>query len=417
MNFCIYGLGSTGRSVAKYLKKKNFLNVKVWDDKIKTKREEKIFSNYLDYSDFIIISPGINLMNAKLKKKLIKNKNKIITDIDLFYLFNPNIKSIVITGTNGKSTTCKILEHVFKKNKINVKVGGNIGKPILDVKLKNKPVVIIEASSFQLAYSKYLKPYYAVILNISKDHLDWHGSMEKYISSKFKIFSKQNKNNFALLNNKLLIKKFKKNKYQAKLNYVHSKKYKNLQKKINNNYLRSEANIENMSYIFEISKIFKIGERNIIKSLTNFKGLKHRHEIFYKKNNKTFINDSKATSFESSKFALKNNKNIFWIVGGQPKLADNFKINEVKKNITKVYIIGKYVKYFKKYFNRRIDFVLSNNMKSAVISIFNDIKKIKQKKITVLLSPASASYDQYKNFEERGNEFKKLINKYAKKYV
>ena len=416
MNFCIYGLGSTGRSVEKYLKNKKFLNIKVWDDKIKKKKEERIFSNYLDHSDFIIISPGINLKNAKLRKKLIKNKNKIITDIDLFYLFNPNIKSIVITGTNGKSTTCKILEHVFKKNKINVKLGGNIGKPILDVKLKNNPVVIIEASSFQLEYSKYLKPDYAVILNISKDHLDWHGSMEKYISSKLKIFSKQNKNNFALLNSKLLIKKFKKNKYQAKLKYVHPKKYKNLQKKINNNYLRLEANIENMSYIFEISKIFKIEERNILKSLTNFEGLKHRHEIFYKKNNKTFINDSKATSFEASKFALKNNKNIFWIVGGLPNLADKFKINEVKKNISKVYIIGKYVKYFKKYFNNHVDFVLSNNMKSAVTTIFNDIEKSKQNELTVLLSPASASYDQYKNFEERGNEFKKLIIKYAKKY-
>ena len=172
----------------KYLKRKNFQNIKVWDDKIKLKSKKKNFSKYLDFSDYIILSPGISLNNAKLKKKLIKNKKKIITDIDLFYLFNRNIKSIVITGTNGKSTTCKILEHVLKQNKINVKLGGNIGKPILDINLNSNPIVIIEASSFQLAYSKFIKPDFAAILNITKDHLDWHGSMKDYVDSKFKIF-------------------------------------------------------------------------------------------------------------------------------------------------------------------------------------------------------------------------------------
>tara|TARA_B100001175_G_C19510298_1_gene643366 strand:+ start:1444 stop:2727 length:1284 start_codon:yes stop_codon:yes gene_type:complete len=417
LNFCIYGLGSTGRSVEKYLKNKNFSNVKVWDDKIKTKREKKIFSKYLDLSDYIIISPGISLKSAKLKKKLIKNKNKIITDIDLFYLLNPNIKSIIITGTNGKSTTCKILEHVLKKNKINVKLGGNIGKPVLDLNLNGSPFVIIEASSFQLAYSKYIKPDYAAILNITNDHLEWHGSMKEYINSKLKIFSNQDNNNLAFLNNKLLIKKFKKNKYQSKLKYVNKKKYVHLQKKINNNYLRSVVNAENMSYIFEFSKVFKIKENNIVASLKSFRGLNHRHEIFYKKNNKIFINDSKATSFESSKFALGSNENIFWIVGGLPKVGDIFKMNKVKKNIIKAYIIGNYSKYFKKYFTNKIKFELSKNMKNAVSTLFKDIKKAKQKNMTILLSPASASYDQYKNFEERGNEFKKLIMKYAKKNI
>lgn len=415
MSFCIYGLGSSGKSVAKYLKSKNFHNVKIWDDKMQTKIGKKIFLKSLDSSDFIIISPGINLKKSKLKNKLIRNKHKIITDLDLFYLFNPEIKSIVITGTNGKSTTCKILEYVLKKNGINIKLGGNIGKPILDLDLNGKPIVIIEASSFQLAHSKYVKPTYAAILNIAKDHLDWHGSIKEYTNSKLKIFSNQNANNFAFLNNKKLIKKFKKNKYKSKLKIVNIKKFKNFQKKIKNFYLRSEANTENMSYIFEFSKIFKIKEKSIVESLVNFKGLNHRHEIFYKKNNITFINDSKATTFEASKFALKSNQNIFWIVGGLPKLGDEFKINEIKKNITKAYIIGNYTKYFKKYLNGKINFELSGSLNSAIISIFKDIKNINEKKITILLSPASASYDQFRNFEERGNKYKKLIIKYAKR--
>ena len=108
MNFCIYGLGATGDSVVNYFKRKKFSRYVVWDDKIKKKKHQKFFSKYLDYADYIVLSPGISLKKAKLKKELIKNKHKIITDLDLFYLFNPKIKSIVVTGTNGKSTTCTV---------------------------------------------------------------------------------------------------------------------------------------------------------------------------------------------------------------------------------------------------------------------------------------------------------------------
>ena len=207
MSFCIYGLGSTGKSVAKYLKSKNFHNVIIWDDKKKTKTGKKIFLKYLDSCDYIILSPGINLKKSKLKNKLLRNKHKIITDLDLFYLLNPKIKTIVITGTNGKSTTCKILEHVLRKNNTNVRLAGNIGKPILDLDLKNSPIVIIEASSFQLAYSKFVRPDYAAILNITNDHLDWHGSSKNYVNSKFKIFSNQIKKDIAFIDNTKFLKK------------------------------------------------------------------------------------------------------------------------------------------------------------------------------------------------------------------
>ena len=415
MNFCIYGLGSTGMSVVNYFKRKNFSNYKVWDDAMKKKKGEKIFSKHLDVTDYIVVSPGISLKKAKLKKKLIKNKHKIITDLDLFYLFNPKIKSIVLTGTNEKSTTCKILEHVLKKNKINVRLGGNIGKPVLDLNLKDQTLVIIEASSFQLAYSQFVRPDYAAILNITNDHLDWHGSNKEYVDSKFKIFSNQKSSNFAFLNNKALVKKFKKNKYKSKLKFVNKKKYNSIKNRVKNNYLNSEVNIENMSYVYAFSKILKIKEKSFIKSLKSFKGLDHRHEVFYKKNNKTFINDSKATSFQSTKFALQNNKNIFWIVGGLPKIKDKLELTKVKKNIIKAYVVGKHMNTFKKYLKNQVNFKLCKTMKNAVASIFKDTKNIKDKDITVLLSPASASYDQFKNFEERGNTFKKLIKNFTKR--
>ena len=425
-SFCIYGLGVTGKSVVNYFNKENFTNYYAWDDNkilrnsfsfsLQGAKGKKFFSKNLDTVDFIVVSPGISLKKAKLKKKLIQNKNKIITDLDLFYLFYPKIKTIVVTGTNGKSTTCKILEHLLKKNNINVKLGGNIGKPVLDIDLEDQPIVIIEASSFQLAYSQLVKPDYAIILNIDNDHLDWHGSVKEYINSKFKIFLNQKKNNFAFVNNKILLKKFKKEKFKSKLKLVNVKNFKKIKNKIKNDYLNSEVNDENMSFVYAISKVLKISDKSFINSLKSFKGLAHRHEIFYKKNNKIFINDSKATSFGACKFALKNNKNIFWIVGGLPKIGDRYQLGNIKKNIIKAYIVGNHMKNFQKYLEGKIDFQLCKTLKNAVISILNDTQKIKNKKITILLSPASASYDQFKNFEDRGNNFKHLIkNKFIER--
>ncbi len=421
-SFCLYGLGVTGKSVINYFNRKNLtITYSAWDDDL-SKRNlfgyheaegegKRSFSQDIDTADFIIVSPGINLKKSKLKRKLIENKHKIITDLDLFYLFNPKIKTIVITGTNGKSTTCKILEHVLIKNNINVRLGGNIGKPVLDLNLKNNPIVIIEASSFQLSYSKFVRPNYAAILNITNDHLDWHGTSKNYVNSKFKIFSNQTKKDIAFIDDVKFLKKYKKAKYRAKLKFIKATKYNKIKKFIKNNYLNLEVNQQNMSFVQAISKTLKITDKPLIKSLKTFKGLPHRHEVIYKKNNKTFINDSKATSFEASKFALKGNKNIFWILGGLPKKGDKFKLGVLKKNIIKAYIVGKSMSIFRRELSGDVNFQLCKTIKNAIDSIFNDTKNIKNEKIVILLSPSSASYDQFSNFEERGRYFKKLIIK------
>ena len=204
-SFLIYGLGLSGQSVVKFFKKNNIKNYKVWDDnKINLFKNKRVvnLNNTLNQVDYIILSPGISLNNSKNKKKLIKFKKKIITDIDLLYLINKNFKSIVVTGTNGKSTTCKLITHLLKKNKFKVVFGGNIGTPILDLKIKKNCYVIIEASSFQLSHSKFICPDYAFLLNITNDHLDWHGNIKNYTNAKFKIFGLQKKNQTAIINNK-----------------------------------------------------------------------------------------------------------------------------------------------------------------------------------------------------------------------
>ena len=189
LSYLIYGLGLSGRSVIRFFKKNNIKKFKVWDDKQKNslkKYRPKNLNQTLKEVDHIILTPGISLLK---QKKLRKFKEKIITDIDLFYLAKKKSKSIVVTGTNGKSTTCKLLTHLLKKNKYKISTGGNIGTPILDLKTENKNFTIIEASSFQLSHSKFIKPDYAFFIKFSNDHLDWHGSTSNYLNSKLKFSS------------------------------------------------------------------------------------------------------------------------------------------------------------------------------------------------------------------------------------
>ena len=419
LSFLVYGLGLTGKSVIKFFKKNNIKNYQVWDDEnkklFKTKRPINL-TQALKEVNYIVLSPGVSLKKSK-KKNILKNfKNKIITDIDLIFLLKKFFKSVVVTGTNGKSTTCKILAHILKKNNYKILLGGNIGTPVLNLKPKKENFLIVEASSFQLAHSKFINPDYAFLLNITNDHLDWHGSMKNYFNSKFKIFENQRKNQYAFTNEKLESHFFKKN-FLSKLIVPKIKNYKKIKFKIRNPYLKLDINNENMSFVLAFTKLLKIDEKQFVKSLSSFKGLPHRYEIFLKRKNCTFINDSKATTFESSKYALENSKNIYWIVGGLPKKNDKINLGNIKKNIIKSYIIGKNINFYKKHLHNKLAYEVSKNLKNSIIQVLKDIKKFKKKYNNILLSPASASYDQFVNFEKRGNEFKRISKLYARKYI
>ncbi len=419
LSFLVYGLGLTGRSVINFLKKNNINNYTVWDDNNKNMtKKKKTFNINKSFKsvDFIVLSPGVSLNNSKNKKNLIKYKKKIITDIDLIFLFKKFSKSIVVTGTNGKSTTCKIIDHVLKKNGFKTVIGGNIGTPILDLNINKNSYLIIEASSFQLSHSKFIRPDFAVLLNISNDHLDWHGSMKNYVNSKFKLFRLQKNNQYSLISNKFKLS-YKKKKFLGKLIIPKIHVYKKFKIKIKNSYFNSNINDENMSFVYSLAKKLKISNSSFFRSLKTFKGLEHRYEVFLKKKNHTFINDSKATSFQATKFALENTKNIFWIVGGLPKKNDKIQLKNLKKNIAKSYIIGRHTNFFKKQIKNEIDYKVTKNLKNSIIQVLKDIKILKYKYNNILLSPASASFDQFINFEKRGEKFKELSRHYARKYI
>ena len=414
--FLVYGLGLSGLSVIRFFKKNNFKNFTIWDDNITNLLKSHRTRNLeltLNKVDYIVLSPGISAFKNKILRKY---KKKIITDIDLFFLSNYKSKSIVVTGTNGKSTTCKLIAHLLKKNKIKFSLGGNIGTPILDIKKSNNSYVIIEASSFQLSHSKFINPDFALFLNLTNDHLEWHGSMKNYLNSKLKIFNHQTDNQFAIIN-KNFKKIFKKKNFLGKLILPNKKEYDKIKYKINNDYLTSNINEENMSFIYSFSKLLKIRQESFIEAMKTFKGLPHRFEIFLKKKEVTFINDSKATSFVATQAALSSLKNIYWILGGLPKKGDKVILSKYKSNIIKCYLIGKNINFFKKQIKGKLVFSITKNLKNSLIQISKDIKLQKNNKKSVLLSPAAASFDQFINFEKRGNEFKRLCRKYARKFI
>ena len=423
----IYGMGITGCSAARAFKR---LNAKVycWDDN-KTVRK-KIKNLNLTLSKFwltknlvdnIVISPGIDINKCKIKNYLKKNLNKIITDLDLFFELNKDALIISITGTNGKSTTCKIIEKILKTSKHNVKTIGNIGNPILfNHKSKKKYIFILEVSSYQLQYSKLFRSKHAAILNISPDHLERHKSIKNYTKIKSKIFFAQNNSDYSYINlsnkySKLIKKIFKSNKLKSKLIAVNKLSSNFLLKKINNKYFKSKGNIENLAFAYRIVKNLKINNNVIIKALNKFKGLAHRQEIIFSNKKVLCVNDSKATSFEACFQSLSNYNKIYWIVGGLPKQQDNFNLKKVKKRIVKAYLIGKNTSFFKNQIKNNLPFTTSKNLRNAIKNIYRDITLEKKSKITILLSPAAASFDQFSNFEDRGTYFKNLIIKRFKR--
>ncbi len=251
----IYGLGKTGVSSHLFLKKNN--ETLLFDDVKKNLNLSKNFfinkkKIYKYNFDYILVSPGINIRKCSLKKYISKNLNKVITDLDIFYSHYFKNKIISITGTNGKSTTAQILFEVLKDQKKDVRLVGNIGNPILnEKKVTPKTIFVIEASSYQLEYSKIFKANYAAILNISPDHIERHGNLNNYVKSKFKLIKNQNEEDFSFLDfkNKYLKKFLKQNNSKSKMINVHKKLFSENIAKIKNPYFLTNGNKQNFSFV------------------------------------------------------------------------------------------------------------------------------------------------------------------------
>ncbi|WP_040396823.1 UDP-N-acetylmuramoyl-L-alanine--D-glutamate ligase [Anaerococcus senegalensis] len=426
----VYGLGITGISTVKTLDK---LGYEVFTyDKNKNKDERLEGYNYSPISDlkinekydFVVKSPGIR-PDDEIVQKLEKN-NEIISDIELSYRLFEDKKIISVTGTNGKTTTTSLITYVL--NQIGEKAisVGNIGEGVLWQMYNNDATFVEEISSFQLHNTKTFKPNIGAILNISPDHIDWHGSFKNYANDKMKLAKNQDKEDFLVINHDDKILSENKNKFKASI-YEFSMKEKiekGIYLKDDSLYLKDDKeffllnrndlkivgnhNLANAACAMLCLYLYGIDLDEIIKYTKTFKAIDHRLEFVKQIKNVDFFNDSKATNVDSAIKAVDSfDKNIILIAGGYDKKIDYSPLFDNSNKKIKAMILLGQTKFIledlcKKY---KINYYLVDDMQMAVDKSFEIMEDFD----TVLLSPASASWGMYKNYMQRGDDFKKRV--------
>ena len=412
----VYGLGESGRSAIKLLTTLN-AHVFFYDEDIN-------YYNQIGYVkdlskekfDYCIISPGVKVKGNENIEILKQNKTKILSELDLGYLFIKG-KIIAVTGTNGKTTTCMLLYKILKEAGKDVYLCGNIGLPITNLygKTNKDSVIVCEVSSFQLETSSLFRCEVGAILNIKPDHLDRHGSFEEYVEVKRKLL-KMTKRDVLNLDDEIVKKLITNKKFTffskktlkkgvfIKNNCIFYNKTKIFD--LNNLNLLGEKNLENVLAAVACLIDFKIPNMVFNKAILSFKPASHRLEKVGEWKGITFIDDSKATNIASTINALTafKNKEIILLLGGQGK---GYPYDEIFEYNTKKIIAfgeeGKSIFECAKKYNKNVE--LFSNFESAC----SFAVKTAQSGDVVLLSPACSSYDEFSSYIERGEKFKEIV--------
>ena len=449
----VFGAGLSGLG-AKELLEKNEYEVYLIDDKVAMPSEEGIRLLNEGEIEFVVKSPGIPWKAELLK--IAKEKNvKVISEIDLAYKYvNKNIKIISFTGTNGKTTTSTKMAELLNFAGFRAKLAGNAGfsfaKLVADEEELN--YIVLELSSYQLENNPQIHSNIAGIINLTPDHLTRYNSVEDYYITKFAIFDKQTSDDFALINldDEVFAELYGRNEIKEKIKarkvylskgtkgtvFVYENNIrimKDLSKRVDEiqNFgekideiseillkteelsLKGRHNLENMLFLISSAKILNVENEKLVKFLKSTTALEHRLENFFVKENTTFINDSKGTNVESTLKAIDSfNNSIIMILGGDDKKIDNMPLIErVKEKVDFVYLIGDNAQIliddmekvgYKNYKNLETVENVLNYLKEKV-----DFSKDQ----TVLFSPATSSFCQFKSFEHRGKVFKELTEK------
>ena len=440
----LIGLAKTGVSTIKYLDK---LGAKIVLNDIKDKNELKNILNELsdlknveyilgyhpeniDDIDMVIVSPGVPLDLPFILK--IKEKNiELIGEVELAYRLSNNPIFIGITGTNGKTTTTSLVGEIFKTAKFDTYTVGNIGNPVIDTVdiTDENSVLVTELSSFQLESIDTFRPKVSAILNFTEDHMNRHHTMENYISAKSNIFKNQDEKDFCILNYDDEMVRELEDKIKAKVIFFSRKKELkegiyldkddniviNIDKKITllnkkELSLPGNHNLENAMAAIAISYVLNVDLEVIKNILKSFASVSHRQEFVRDINNITFINDSKGTNPDSTIKAIESyNRPIVLIAGGKDKGSKFDELLDVAKNKVRALVLMGETSHIIEKCAREKGFkhiYIVNDMKEAVKTSYD----IAIKDDIVLLSPACASWDMYKSFEVRGDDFKNNVN-------
>lgn len=379
--------------------------------------------DFINKADITITSPGIP-PHSPIITKLRAKHIPVISELEFAYR-ECDIPFIIITGTNGKTTTTALTEHILSK-KLKAKACGNIGQPPCNIADENLDYFVCEASSYQLAMSPSIKPFIAVWTNFTPDHIDWHQGLENYFKAKARVFTEPQTAKYCVLNakdEKLLdfSKKVNGTVFMFAGNigenccYVENNtiifKQNNIAEEIitlEQCPLLGEHNYQNIMCAIICAKLTGIDNATIKDAIMDFKAPEHRLEKVREFNGITFYNDSKATNPEAAIVAINsfNNTNVVLIAGGRDKNTDLTEFcDSVKKHIQTVILIGEATERFEQNLikNGFTDIIKQQTLENAID------KGIELKPDVILLSPACASFDMFTSYEHRGEVFKKYV--------
>lgn len=420
----IFGYGVEGRATYNFLKDQGYKNLAVFDEKAEDEHIENDLNKMLNH-DVIFRSPGIHKDHPKLIEAGEKGI-QITSSTGLFFDICP-CPIIGITGTKGKGTTSTLIYEILKEAGKDAYLGGNIGIPALNLfkDLWRESVVVLELSSFQLQDLEK-SPHVAVILNTTSDHLDYHKDVNEYLEAKEPIVKFQTSKDFAVFN--LDYKYYERyEKLTAGEKYYISAK-KKVQKgafvshdeifiedemicRTDEVGLIGPHNIENILPAIMVAQIMRIPKNIIKKAIIEFKGLPHRLELIREFEGIKYYNDSFSTTPETCIAAIRSFENpLILIAGGSEKNSDFDELGKViaeTENLKKVILMGDTARRIKDSIDKHggADSVIVANYKDAFELAHEDAWK----GYTVLMSPASASFDQFKNYKERGDKFRNWV--------
>ncbi|MEN6542269.1 UDP-N-acetylmuramoyl-L-alanine--D-glutamate ligase [Parvibaculum sp.] len=447
----VFGLGKSGLSTARALQAGG-ARVIVWDD-TESKRKEAVDAGFAvedlstrDWSDIaaLVLSPGVPLTHPEPHWSVKRAKAagvEIIGDVELFdrtiRASGTGARIVAITGTNGKSTTTALIGHMVKRCGADAQVGGNIGTPVLELDPpKPNTVYVVEASSYQIDLAPGFAPNVAILLNITPDHIDRHGSIEGYAAVKARIFANQTAADTAIICvddsyssdicTAVSAARVQKvvpvsiGKTLGRGIYVldgqlYDSTGTQTQKAGDFRDLRTLAgahNWQNAAAAYAAGRALGFPREKILASFESFPGLAHRMEIVAERDGVRYVNDSKATNADATSKALATYRDIYWILGGKSKEGGIETLTEFFPRIRHAYLIGAASDEFARTLEGKVGYTRSQTLDRAVESAANDAEAAEGDLRVVLLSPACASFDQYPNFEVRGDVFRDLVLKH-----
>ena len=439
----VFGLARSGLAAVRAALAGGAANVYVWDDKEAARKEAEALGakpaepDSWPWSNLasLVLSPGVPLTHPAPHPivGMAKAANvEIVCDIELLWReAEGRARFVAITGTNGKSTTTALMGHVLTAAGFPTQVGGNIGRPALDLEAPAPDrIYVLEMSSYQIDLTRRFRPDVAIWLNLTSDHLDRHGDLTGYLKAKARVLINMRPSDSAVIgidepemravaaalkrpNRPRLVTVSVGSEGDAALFvdgegtlYESSEQIGSL---ADLPALRGAHNWQNAACAWAAARALGLESDAILQSMATFPGLAHRMEIIARRGSVLFVNDSKATNADAAAKALATFDPIYWIAGGRPKTGGIDSLEEYFPRIERAYLIGEAADAFSQTLARRVPHVIAGDLATAVLMAADDAGLDRRPEPAVVLSPACASFDQFADFEVRGEAFRDAV--------